>query len=216
MKNLTVLKDNKWLWPISDENSWEGQNTYTDLYKHILPYVSDQNIMIQAGGNCGFILSTFVPHFKHVYTFEPDPVNFYCLTHNVPDDHVYKMQACLGDKHETVSVQQLIRPDRLHDTGGVHVSGTGYTPTIIIDNLNLPGCDLIQLDIEGYELNALNGAIETIKKYKPVLCIEFCEKWLNRYNANSDKILNLLEELNYVLVEEFGVDKIFQSKSYAK
>ena len=70
---------------------------------------------------------------------------------------------------------------------------------------------MIQLDVEGYELNALLGAIETIKKYKPVLCIEFCEKWLNRYDATSDKILSLLDNLNYIHVKTYGVDKIFIS-----
>ena len=79
----------------------------------------------------------------------------------------------------------------------------------MIDNLNLHGCDLIQLDVEGYELNALLGAIETIKKYKPVLCIEFCEKWLNRYNDSSEKVLDLIYSLGYKLVDEYGVDKIF-------
>jgi hypothetical protein len=93
----------------------------------------------------------------------------------------------------------------------VHVSGNGLIPTIIIDDLNLPGCDLIQLDIEGYELNALLGAVKTIKKYKPVLCVEFCEKWLNRYDATSEKILGLLKDLNYIYVETYGVDKIFVS-----
>ena len=89
------------------------------------------------------------------------------------------------------------------------MAGSGYTPTIVVDNLNLPGCDLIQLDVEGYELNALLGAVETIKKYKPVLCIEFCEKWLNRYNNSLEKVLDLVHSLGYKLVDEYGVDKIF-------
>jgi hypothetical protein len=69
--------------------------------------------------------------------------------------------------------------------------------------------DLLKIDVEGYELNALLGTVETIKKYKPVLCIEFCEKWLNRYKTSSDEILGLLKELNYIHAEDYGVDKIF-------
>jgi FkbM family methyltransferase len=209
MKNQVVLKEKKWVWPAYDQNSWEGQNQFKELSSHVLPYVKNKNIMIQAGGNCGFMLDQFVEHFNVIYTFEPDPVNFYCLNQNITSSNVIKMQCCLGSDPNPVTVQQLVRPGRLNDTGGVHVSGEGFIPTIKIDNLNLPGCDLIQLDIEGYEYNALLGAINTIKKYKPVLCIEFCEKWLNRYNSNSEKILNLLSDLEYKQIDEYGVDKIF-------
>jgi hypothetical protein len=66
MKNLVTLKDNKWVWPLSDENSWIGQNEFQDLAKWVLPYVKDKNIMIQAGGNCGFMLSNFVEHFNTI------------------------------------------------------------------------------------------------------------------------------------------------------
>jgi len=212
MKHLTTIKDNKWVWPLSDENSWKYQNEFGDLANKLLPYVKNKNIMIQAGGNCGYLLNSFVDHFNIIYTFEPDPVNFYCLNQNISSPNVIKLQSCIGETANTVNVQQLIRPDRPNDTGGVHINGDGYMPTIILDNLNLPGCDLIQLDVEGFELKALNGAIETIKKYKPILCIEFCEKWLERYNDNSEKILNLLKDLNYIHVETYGVDKIFVSK----
>lgn len=211
MKQHTTIKDDRWIWPLIDENSWAGQNQFPKIADMVLPYVKNKNIMIQAGGNCGFILSKFIEHFNIIYTFEPDPINFYCLNQNVTSPNVIKMQCCIGNTPTPVTTQQLIRPDKPHDIGGVHISGTGYTPTIVIDNLNLPGCDLIQLDVEGYELNALLGAVETIKKYKPVLCIEFCEKWLNRYNADSDKILGLLNDLNYFHIETYGVDKIFVS-----
>jgi FkbM family methyltransferase len=209
MKHLVEIRNENWVWPKSDENSWKHQNDYNQLADHLLPYVKNNNIMIQAGGNCGFLLNKFVEHFTTIYTFEPDPVNFYCLNQNVISSNVIKMQCCVGNTPTPVNTQQLIRPGKPHDIGGVHVSGEGYTPTIIIDNLNLPGCDLIQLDVEGYELQALLGTVETIKKYKPVLCVEFCEKWLNRYNNNSEEVLNLIYSLGYKLVEEYGVDKIF-------
>ena len=209
MKNEVVVKEGGWIWPKSDESSWEGQNEYNNLAQYILPYVSNRDVMIQAGGNCGFILSTFVNHFNTIYTFEPDPINFYCLNQNVTSPNVFKMQCCLGKESTPVNTQQLDRPGRLRDTGGVHVEGQGATPTIVIDSLNLPACDLIQLDVEGYELNALLGAVNTIKKYKPVLCIEFCEKWLNRYETTSDNIETLLTELGYKYVELHGADRIY-------
>jgi FkbM family methyltransferase len=212
MKHLTTIKDNKWVWPANDENSWPGQNEFQDLAKWVLPHVKEKNIMIQAGGNCGFMLSNFVEHFNTIYTFEPDPINFYCLNQNVTSQNVIKMQCCLGNDTTPVTTQHLIRPDRPNDIGGVHISGAGFTPSVVIDNLSLPGCDLIQLDVEGYELNALLGAENTIKKYSPVLCIEFCEKWLNRYNTSSNKILGLLEEWGYIQADEYGVDKIFIKK----
>ncbi len=212
MKDQITLKDNKWVWPIIDENSWKHQNEFGELASKILPYVKNKNIMVQAGGNCGFLLNSFIDHFNTIYTFEPDHVNFYCLNQNVTASNVVKIQSCLGNEFNTVKVQQLIRPNKPNDTGGIHVGGEGNIPTLVLDSLNLPGCDLIQLDIEGYEYKALLGAKNTITKYKPVLCIEFCEKWLNRYNDDSTKILELITQLGYIQVEEYGVDKIFIHK----
>jgi FkbM family methyltransferase len=209
MKNLVKTNEEGWVWPLIDQNCWNGLQSQTNLYEDIKTFLKGNKIMVQAGGNCGFILSKFVPHFEHVYTFEPDPVNFYCLNQNVTEEHVIKFQCCLGNKNELVKVQQLIRPDRPHDIGGVHINGVGYTPTMTIDQLNLPDCNLIQLDIEGYEYNAILGAEQTIKKYKPILCIEWCEKWANRYNITEDNLQKLLKQWNYINVKNSGVDRIY-------
>ena len=74
-----------------------------------------------------------------------------------------------------------------------------------IDDLNLTECDLIMLDVEGYELHALNGAIETIKKYGPVICIEHAACWLERYNTSINEIENLLiDKLGYIYATSFS------------
>ncbi|WP_426609127.1 FkbM family methyltransferase [Bradyrhizobium sp. McL0616] len=41
-----------------------------------------------------------------------------------------------------------------------------------LDELNLPRVDFIKIDIEGMEMEALVGARETIKAYRPILLIE--------------------------------------------
>ena len=68
----------------------------------------------------------------------------------------------------------------------MNVTGVGMTPTMRIDDLALPGCDLIQLDLEGYELFALKGGLDTINKYKPVIVIEVC--WGERYGISPEMI----------------------------
>ena len=39
--------------------------------------------------------------------------------------------------------------------------------------MDLPGCDFYKLDIEGFECEALRGSLETIKKYRPFIWIEY-------------------------------------------
>ena len=44
---------------------------------------------------------------------------------------------------------------------------------IPLDYMELPGLDFIKLDIEGFECEALRGAINTIEKYRPWIWIEY-------------------------------------------
>ena len=42
-----------------------------------------------------------------------------------------------------------------------------------IDSMELPRLDFFKLDVEGYEVPALKGAIETIKKHRPWIWVEY-------------------------------------------
>ena len=94
-------------------------------------------------------------------------MNFRCLCTNAPAENIFKFNAALGDVHRGVGLS--LRPDNV---GAHHVDGAGDIPTLLIDDLALQGCDLIYLDIEGYELPALRGAESTIERCKPVISIE--------------------------------------------
>lgn len=71
---------------------------------------------------------------------------------------------------------------------------------VAIDNLGLARCDLIKIDIEGMELEALEGARETIERCRPILLIEQIKSDRERLRAwvaergyeTADAGLNLL------------------------
>jgi hypothetical protein len=79
--------------------------------------------------------------------------------------------------------------------GKSYVAGAGRYPTYQIDNLNLAVCDLIHLDIEGYEYYALQGAAHTIATCRPVIVIEMWDQLDNRFeeniNAKTEEFLSI-------------------------
>lgn len=163
-----------------------------------------RNIAIQAGGNCGIFPSYLAKKFKFVYTFEPENENFFCLVNNAIEPNIIKMQAALGDKHSK-PVGLMYDPK---NAGGHHVTGAGVIPVIPVDSLNLPACDLLQLDVEGYELFSLRGAEETIKRFNPVIMIEH-KKHAERFGASPDDVLNYLKSLGYEEKRRVRKDIIF-------
>ncbi len=195
-----------WYWPENDTKCWEGLHRWIDVPDILMEHVPVKNVMIQAGGNCGLYTKKYAKQFKVVYTFEPVQELFECLVRNVTDKHVIKIQACVGNEHKLVN----INPHEGGDIGGGHVYGNGIIPTFKMDDLNLAECNLIHLDVEGYEKYALMGAKETILKCKPIVCIEHCEKWLNRYNTNLTEIEDFLFACNYSYIGNARGDRIYK------
>tara|TARA_R110000868_G_scaffold213949_2_gene464114 strand:+ start:10 stop:630 length:621 start_codon:yes stop_codon:yes gene_type:complete len=202
MKQLTDIREG-WVWPKDDVRCWRCFQRQYNLPQSIIRHVENKKVCIQAGGNTGVYVKQFADVFETVYTFEPETVNFYCLTENLKNcNNVETLNSFLGQQNQKPT--NIIRYDTKKDpnTGKFKIGeDAGTIPVIAIDTLNLRSCDLIQLDIEGGEYNALLGAVETIKEFKPVICLEWFE--------NQEKLFNLLTSLNYKEIDNLQSDRIF-------
>jgi len=195
----------------TDSTCFNLMNKFQHIPDNISRYVDNKNVIIQAGGNAGFYVKRYSELFNKVYTFEPDPLNFFCLNLNCTSPNVYKYQAFLGSSHECKSLNNTYSS---LGHGGSHVihNSTGDIPTLRIDDLNLKTCDLIHLDIEGYELFAILGAVETLARCKPTVCIEDFEPWKQRYNTSLEQVEGVLFSFGYKRVGqvEGDTDKIYK------
>ena len=67
------------------------------------------------------------------------------------------------------------------------------TRMVTIDELKLRRLDLIKIDIEGMEMDALEGAKSTLEKCKPIVLIE-------KIKSNADDISSLLTAYGYKII----------------
>jgi len=198
------LTRNGFMWPASDGECHQAVfGSLSDL-DHAYARCSNFRVVVQAGGNCGVWPKELSHKFETVYTFEPDPVNFRCLAANVPEHNVFKFNGALGAERRLVELEREPRNIGAHQVA----EKAGSIPTLLIDDLGLEACDLIYLDIEGYELNALLGARRTIEACRPVVAVE--DKGLSeRYGVPQGAVERWLEDnLGYRVVDRVGRDVI--------
>ncbi len=206
VRDIDILGETNWTWVKADKGAFGsiGDGPMRDwISSHSTKYFSHVkkfDTIITAGANCGMYVRFYAKMFKHVYAFEPNPLSFHCMVMNNQYDNVVKLNAALG------SAPGLVDLDR-GDLGniGTHKikkeSGVLKIPTITIDSLALESCDLIQLDVEGYESNVVEGAMHTIMRFKPIIIAE---------NFSSDEARKLMSNMNYEYVETSFSDSIFK------
>lgn len=193
-------------WPRYDQACWSYMHQYRtspEFFQEVMSHVNSTGVMVQAGGNCGQYVREFARWFGTVYTFEPDPLNFLCLTLNC-GNNVIKTQACIGNDKKFVNLNHS------NDAGAIHVEGQGNVPTVIIDELDLPSCGLIQLDVEGYEYFALLGARRTIEKYHPVIMIEWYAPWAARYKVTTEMLDQFFTDMKYSRILDNATDIVYK------
>lgn len=150
-------------------------------FKTILEGKGGRNA-VHAGAFFGDMLHTLSKCAALVYAFEPVLENFIFAKKNAERlglRNVILFNAGLGEVDGLLPIRTTDKQGRF--IGGGSTFNTGprteqhvyeTAPVFRIDSLPVADVALIELDVEGFELQALKGAVATIERDRPVILIE--------------------------------------------
>jgi len=136
--------------------------------------------VIEAGSNLGshtLALGAAVGPNGRVHAFEPQRLINELLTWNVTAnglDQVTVHRAAVGSAPGELLVPE-VDYNRVGNFGAISLtagSGGDSVPVITVDGMALPHLRLLKADVEGMELEVLRGAVETIRRCRPILYLE--------------------------------------------
>jgi len=180
-----------------------------------LSYVrpEDRGLVVQAGGCLGIFPKYLAQFFGRVLTFEPDPQNFINLRLNVLERNVTAFPVALGATAGPVLLSRDRRDGKTNTHDGIvhvaaHLDGPGAVQMIRLDSVELPRLDLLYLDTEGCELEALQGSVNTITVFRPVIAVEV-NKNLQHVGLTEADVMRWFQTQCYTYVAQAGSDRIF-------
>jgi FkbM family methyltransferase len=149
--------------------------------------------VLDIGANIGAISQALEYSGITVEAFEPQPAVFSLLKMNFKGP---SYNIALGD---FTGIVAMPNPDysNTYNYGGVSCGiasksrGSIAVPIHRLDEYNYNNVSVIKIDVEGYEEKVLHGALETIKRCRPILYLED-----DRVDKR-DGLYKLLQELGY-------------------
>jgi FkbM family methyltransferase len=173
--------------------------------------VKGRHVAIDGGAHVGTWTELFAQEFAVVHAFEPSPA-FDMLRENVGHlSNVELHNAALTDQFERMESYHR-KPKGKLTSRRVRPNPKGEVRGVPIDDLGLGTCDIIKLDIEGYEYRALLGASATIERTKPFLLVEFAGHGAHA-GSSEEALMALILSMGYVQVWKWGVDIGFAPKN---
>ena len=150
-------------------------------YRNSGKSVQPGDIVIDCGAHVGtFVNQALSLGAARVIAIDPDPTQVECLRRNFAQEieegrvtvvpkGVWSSEGTMtlnvGSEHSGVSSLVIADGKETIEVPVVRID-------LLVEELGLPRVDFIKLDIEGAEREALRGAIQVLKKYRPRLMID--------------------------------------------
>jgi len=192
------------------DNKYEYQH---EQRKYALSWVKDFNLnALDVGSNIGFWSKQLAEKFKHVYAFEPHPDNNKCYKKNLNDYKNYTLYENAVSNVSNKTLDLYVSQDECGNASlnnfGVMEGTTNRKQELIklktipvkvekIDDYNLKDIGFIKVDCQSHEQEVVEGAIQTIDKYSPVLCLELPVRTQKEINYKNNMI-EYLKKYNYI------------------
>ena len=175
-------------------------------------------VAIDCGANIGahtIEWAKYMHSWGSVIAFEAQERVFYALAGNITMNNCFNARAiwaAIGASSGEIGVPipdyfsaasfgslEIRKTDSTEFIGqAIDYENLQKTRLMAIDELNLPRLDLIKIDIEGMEIEALQGAQETISRNRPQLIIE-------KIKSEESQLIAFLDNLDYKIFS-FGIN----------
>lgn len=141
----------------------------------ILSFLTHNSVVYDVGANIGYHTTAFATRARRVYAFEPHPGNYALLEKNTEEfDNVFLGQYAVSDRRTTCYISDY-DPDQTSNFGAVSIVNdpAGIQVTAVdLDTAGLDAPDFIKIDVEGHELQVLQGCERIIQQHCPVVYYE--------------------------------------------
>jgi FkbM family methyltransferase len=171
-------------------------------------YVKNWRCAVDIGAHVGIFSCDFARRFERVIAFEPVPSTRECLLRNVPGNVEVQPFAC-GSQPGKVRMERnkknsggsrIVAPD-------ASVERPVDAEVVTLDSFGLEAVDLIKLDVEGFESEALLGGEQTLRRDMPVVIVE--EKLKPGNFDHVKRASELLLDFGYTKGALVGADRIY-------
>jgi FkbM family methyltransferase len=178
--------------------------TQNKCLNEFLKHCKDNNIkfntVIDIGAWCGTWSLSVGPLAKNIIAFEPDELHFQCLQKNKLSNMTC-YNVALGNKERQVGLSKDLF------TQAKHITDTGTIQMQILDSYNFTDADFIKIDVEGYEMEVLKGAANTLQECK-YLMIELNNN-SKKFGSSNGVIEQHLDQLGWKVLIHLWPDKVF-------
>ena len=175
-----------------------------------LKHCDNKNIqfktVLDIGAWCGTWSLAMQKYAENIFCYEPNKTHFACLEKNLASFSNVSLYNCaIGNEEGFV---KLTEETATQNTRVIQEKGD--TKICTIDSLSLDNVDLIKIDVEGFEMEVLKGATETIKNVEYIM-IELNNN-TKRYGSSNLEIEKYLPTLGFKMLFKIWPDVIYCRK----
>ena len=179
-----------------------------EIVQTVEAYIRPGSTVLDVGANFGqmsVLFSRFVGADGHVHSFEADPFVYELFLKTLAANNCQNVTVHFGAVYDRPN-QQLFYPVQdfkrfgAYGSYGIDPNATaGRTvETLTIDGLNInTPISFMKVDIQGSDLFALRGAVETIKRHRMPIIFEFEQERQSEFGTSFQDYVDFVNSISY-------------------